>query len=412
MDVLILSQYFAPEIGAPQTRLRAIVDELASRGIRVRVVTAMPNYPEGEIRAEYRRRLLLTEQARGVTIHRVWMYPAKGAGFGRLAGYLSFAAMSVIGLVRAGRRPSIVFVESPPLTTALPGLVYAKLCRAKAVLNVADLWPDAAVEVGALATDGRAAKVAYRLEAWAYRRADFINFVTDGVYSALCGKGVPDRKLIALPNGVDARLFPTSPLPTDSPRRFLYAGTIGLNHGADILVLAVARCRDQDVIVNLEFLGGGSDRLRLEAIARELALDTVTFRDPVSLERLPEEIAHSHVGVVSAKDMPTTRGGRPSKLFPFLSCGRPILFSGAGEGAQIVSDAEAGIVVANEVEATADAFCRLSSMSAPVLQEFGDRSAALATNYSWTATIELWLESLVARTARSNARSSASGRNL
>src|SRR5215469_7059521 len=46
---LILTQYYAPEIGAPQIRLRSVARELQRHGIQVTVLTALPNYPVGKI---------------------------------------------------------------------------------------------------------------------------------------------------------------------------------------------------------------------------------------------------------------------------------------------------------------------------------------------------------------------------
>ncbi len=56
-DILILTQYFPPESGAPSVRLMAMAHELQKLGIRVRVVTGMPNYPLGAIYPKYRGRI-------------------------------------------------------------------------------------------------------------------------------------------------------------------------------------------------------------------------------------------------------------------------------------------------------------------------------------------------------------------
>jgi colanic acid biosynthesis glycosyl transferase WcaI len=147
--LVVLTQYFAPEVGAAQTRLSAVVAELVRRGVNVDVVTAMPNYPQGRIHEGYRRKLYTKEHRAGATVRRVWVYAAQGAGAKRLVNYASFAAACTVGLA-ATRKPTHVFIESPPLTTAVAGLLYARMRRATAILNVADLWPDAAIEVGAL----------------------------------------------------------------------------------------------------------------------------------------------------------------------------------------------------------------------------------------------------------------------
>src|SRR5271169_50872 len=149
MRLLILTQYYPPEIGAPQTRLQAMAAELKHMGHEVEVVTAMPNYPRGSIFPEYRRRFYCRELRDEIVVHRVWMYAAMGGGIRRVLSYGSFVLMSVLGLFRA-RKADYIFVESPPLPLTLPAYIFARLWGASAIMNVADLWPSAAVEMGLL----------------------------------------------------------------------------------------------------------------------------------------------------------------------------------------------------------------------------------------------------------------------
>src|ERR1041384_7000315 len=109
---LILTQYFPPEVGAPQVRLLAMGKELKSQGHDVRVVTAMPSYPRGRVFAGYRGRWRLSEEIEGLPVTRTWIHTATGSGFGRLAGYLSFALTSVLACLRCAR-PRDPFVGLP-----------------------------------------------------------------------------------------------------------------------------------------------------------------------------------------------------------------------------------------------------------------------------------------------------------
>ncbi|MDM8568563.1 hypothetical protein QUF50_03430, partial [Thiotrichales bacterium HSG1] len=90
MRFLILSQYFPPETGAPQTRLASMSRELLRLGHTVEVVTAMPNYPTGKIFSDYQNQFYQLDNWEGIKIHRVWMYATSGAGIKRLLNYLSF----------------------------------------------------------------------------------------------------------------------------------------------------------------------------------------------------------------------------------------------------------------------------------------------------------------------------------
>src|SRR4029078_2225739 len=121
-DWLLVTQYYYPEPGAPQIRLRALAKELTRLGRRVTVLTGMPNYPEGVIHEGYGGKLKLTEEVDRVQVHRIWLYPAGGKNpIKRLLNYLSFTFHALFYL-KLARRKDIVFVEAQPITLALYGL--------------------------------------------------------------------------------------------------------------------------------------------------------------------------------------------------------------------------------------------------------------------------------------------------
>ena len=96
MKILILSQYFPPEIGAPQNRLFELACRLQSHNIEINVLTAMPNYPHMEIHEKYRGKLKAREEMHGMTIHRRWIFVSKNSGiFVRLLNYFSFVITSL-----------------------------------------------------------------------------------------------------------------------------------------------------------------------------------------------------------------------------------------------------------------------------------------------------------------------------
>src|SRR5215472_15159037 len=110
MKLLLLTQYFPPEIGAAPTRLQNIVRELVKVGNDVEIVTGLPNYPMGRFFEGYENTFYRKERKGGVTLHRVWMLPALGGGLRRILNYLTFTATSVWGLLHS-QKPDFLFVE-------------------------------------------------------------------------------------------------------------------------------------------------------------------------------------------------------------------------------------------------------------------------------------------------------------
>ena len=398
VHVVLLSMYFPPEVGAPQTRLAAITRALVAAGHTVEVVTGMPNYPTGRVFDGYRRSIWRTERREGVVIRRVWILAAMGGGTKRLLSYLSFTATCVLGLVRC-RRPQIVFIESPPLFTAVPGIVAARLWRALAVFNVADLWPDAAVELGAL-RPGRQLDAALALERWAYRRADVVNAVTDSVRQVLVeDKHIPSEKLVELPNGVDTDLFaPGSAEPGFHHDALVYAGTVGYIHAAERLVEAMAQLRDTPVRLLFYASGSGLDALR--TAAREANLDSIEFHEPVPLEELAPVLRDCLAGVVTLADVAMAEKTRPSKMFPVMASARPVLFCGRGEGARIIRDQGAGIVVDNDPEQIARAVRELVDDPAAAARAGEAGRRFVEAELSWTRICRAWLDAVLPRLRR------------
>ena len=74
MKLLILTQYFPPEIGAPQNRLYELALRLQKNGIDVSVLTAMPNYPQMKIHQNYKGKCYCKETLNELKIHRAWIY--------------------------------------------------------------------------------------------------------------------------------------------------------------------------------------------------------------------------------------------------------------------------------------------------------------------------------------------------
>jgi len=405
MKILILTLYFPPEIGAAPTRLHAIALELAKLGHSVEVVTGMPNYPQGRIFPAYRTRLYLREVWDGIVIHRVWLYSSVGQGISRLLNYLSFSLFSLYGLFRS-QKPDYLFVESPPLTLTGPGRIYAFLRGVPLILNVADLWPDTLVEMGLL-KPGFTLDLLYKLERWAYQQATYVNAVTEGLRNSLLKeKAVPLEKVFFLPNGVDTQLHqPSHPdeqliqaLGLKEKKVILYSGTLGRAHGLKN-VLEAAKILEAEQDIHFMFLGDGSERPALEEMTKRLRLHNVSFHEAVPAEKLAPYHSIAHCGLVSLRNLSIFEGARPSKMFPLMAAGKPLIFCGNGEGAELVRQAKAGIVVRpGDAQALASAIPKLLR-NAGLLEELGANSRQFVEeHYEWPRLVGKWVGELAAAT--------------
>ncbi len=399
---LFVTQYFPPERGAAQVRLGSVTRELQRRGHDVEVLTAIPNYPTGRFFDGWSRRPWQRRNEDGIRVVRLWIWPAMGSGLGRVANYLSFGLASIVGLLGA-RSATWTVVEYPTLFGAVPAVAWCRLRRRKVVVNVADLWVDASVAVGAL-PDGRLVEVLRRIERWMLQQADAVNAVTEGVREALVEKGVDPQRLCWLPNGADVDLFaPGPPEPADTAALrlgedeylFIYAGTHGYVHGLDV-VLDAAEALDGEPVRFL-LVGGGSEKDRLVADAARRGLRSVAFWDPVAPERVADLLRLASGGIACTRAGELYQSIRSAKMLPMMASGRPVLYSGDDEGARLVAAHGAGIATpAGDAGALADAVRRIVA-DPEVGAAMGARGRAYVVEHSsWQAVVGRWLDDLAA----------------
>jgi glycosyltransferase involved in cell wall biosynthesis len=353
LRVVILSHYFPPEVGAPQARLFELASRAAAAGLDVTVVTGFPNYPTGVIADGYRGRWRMTETFKGIRVIRTGVYATPNRGFvRRILNHLSFAFSSLFASRMLGK-VDVFFVESPPLFLGLAALAYRRLKRAPYVFNVSDIWPQSAVELGAL-RNRWAIRASEWLEMHLYRRAARVSVVTPGMVERLAARGVPREKLFLLTNGVDTTVFQPAPpdaalaqrLELDERKVFLYAGTHGMAQGLDIVLEAARRTKNPDVLYVLA--GEGAEKAELVAKAKSEAITNLRFLPNQPKDAMPALLNLAYATIVPLKRLDLFKAALPSKMFESMATARPIVASLWGEAADLVANADAGIVVAPE----------------------------------------------------------------
>ncbi|TNF00574.1 MAG: glycosyltransferase WbuB, partial [Bacteroidetes bacterium] len=136
MKILILTQYYPPEVGAPQNRLHELAIRLKAKGLEIEVLTALPNYPSMEIHKEYRNGKNREEVIDGIKVYRAGIFVSKSKGIiKRLLNYFSFVWTSYWRGRKLGKY-DFLLVESPPLFLGYSALRLSKRLKAKLIFNV------------------------------------------------------------------------------------------------------------------------------------------------------------------------------------------------------------------------------------------------------------------------------------
>lgn len=338
MKLLILTQYFPPEVGAPQNRLYELAVRLQQKGIEVTVLTAMPNYPQMSVYKGYQGKWYIKEPMNGLTIHRSWIYTTKSKGiFKRLLNYFSFCASSFfVGWFKLGKFDYIL-CESPPLFLGKTAFLLKKLKGAKLLFNVSDLWPESAERLG-LVTNTYFLKLATWLEEFLYKHADLISGQTQGIVQNISQR-FPAKKIYWLPNGVDLNYYKADAVLDDwrskhyfKPADFilLYAGIIGHAQGLEVMLNAAQQLKNNELI-KFVLVGSGPEKEKLQDLKKQMQLNNVFFFDAVGKKEMPAIIAACNAAVVPLKRLDLFKGAIPSKIFENLAMKKPILLGVEGE---------------------------------------------------------------------------------
>jgi len=369
MRILILTQYYPPEVGAQQNRLSDLARRLARSGHTVTVLTALPSYQKGEIFEGYRGRFTVVEQSDGIRIIRTWIYPLRRPSFGlRLLNYLSFVFSSLaLGTWKVGKQDCVV-AQSPPLFLLISGFVISRLKKAKFIVNISDLWPASAVAMGILRSRALIA-LSIRLEEFLYRHASLITAQTQGIVESIRSR-CPDVRVELMTNGVDTEAFqvPQQPeLRTLVRKEFKlqekfvvgYAGLHGLAQGLETVIMAakvLAGCED----IVFALFGEGPEKDLLKRLARQALLANVHFYPAQPASRMPEVLSLFDCALIPLKRLDLFQGALPSKMFEAMAASVPVIVGVDGEARRLVDKAQAGICVEPEnPKALADAVLRL-----------------------------------------------------
>ena len=369
VGVVVICPHFAPDTAPTGTVMTRIVEELVGLGHRVHVVTALPWYRSHAIEPGWGGRWIRREATDWGSITRVHPFPGDSRTnlVRRAIGFVGYSLLAGFEALRIGgwfRRADVVIAMSPPLTLGVTGWMVASARRAPLVFNVQDVFPDAAIETGAI-TNRTIIAAARRLERLTYRLADGVTVLSTDLADNVRAKlpsGLAGR-VHEIPNFVDTDEI----RPGDRATRYrselgvgdgpvvLYGGNVGFSQSLDLMIAAARARPDVTFLIN----GNGAARASLEEAASDLG--NVIFRGYIAAERLSELLATGDVHVVPLKSG-LARVSVPSKTYSILAAGRPVVAAiDPGTAVpRILEESGAGLAVdPDDVEAFVDALSRL-----------------------------------------------------
>jgi len=386
--IIILTNYFPPEIGGAAHLFYELAENMVKFGHRVTVVTGFPRYNIKKRPESYKGKLLMREEMSGVQVLRLWMPIIPRTNL-ILRGFEHFLVPVILflgGLI-AGRH-DVMLIYSPPLPLGLSAYLLSRIYRFPFVVNIQDLFPKEAVLLGLLKN-----RVLIRLfeaiERFIYQKADFVTVHSPGNREHVLAHGGHSERVRVVHNWVDVKRV--RPLPRENSfshehgldGRFVvsYAGTMGWCQDMSVIVEAAYYLRDYHDIVFL-MVGDGPEKAKTEEHARRLGLRNILFLPMQSWSKYPEVLAASDISMINLNEKLTTPVV-PSKLLNIMAAGRPVVasFPLNGDAPKIVAEAGCGLFVeAGDSEGLAKAILTLYH-NPDLAREMGHRGRLYAEQH-------------------------------
>jgi len=358
LRLAVLCPHFEPDTAPTGAVMTRIVHELVALGHEVHVITSLPWYRAHAIEPGWTGRRVRRVRMPWGSITRVDPFPGddKANLLRRATGFAGFSALALWRGVRGGKVDGVLAM-SPPLTNGLVGWAMKVARRGPLVFNIQDVFPDAAIETGAI-SNRWIILAARALERFSYRRADAVTVLSTDLRDNVVAK-LPKRlagRVRVIPNFVLTDEI--RPLDRMTPYRHqlgigtepvvLYAGNVGFSQSLELVVAAAREMPDVTFLIN----GEGSAKAKL--VGEVAGLANIRLGDYQPMSRLAEVLATGDIHVVPLR-AGLGRVSVPSKTYSILAAGRPVVaaIDPGTEVPRILAESGGGVAVPPD---DADAF--------------------------------------------------------
>jgi len=377
MHILVVSQYFLPE----EFHINDIASSLCKKGIQVDVLTGQPNYPGGRIFSNYKWWGLGKNVVAGMRVFRVPLVPRGNSGsFRLLLNYCSFVLSALLFgplLVRRQKYDAIMVYGTSPILQAIPAIYLGFLKSAPVTLWLQDLWPESLAATKHVRNETVLSAIRL-LVGWIYRRTNLI-LIQSRAFEPSVRAICRDTPIVYFPNSVDIAFVDgpriDAPLPIlpelDDSFVVMLAGNVGIAQAPEV-ILEAARLLQGVSQIRFVVLGQGSRWESIRDQAKALGLRNLHLPGRFPVQTMPALMRKAAVLLVTLTDEPIFALTVPNKVQAYMAAGRPILACLNGEGARLVTEAQAGLSVpAENARALADAVMQLYNMPMDELAQMG-----------------------------------------
>jgi len=399
MEILVISQHFPPEKSGNASRIFDMSSHLHKLGANVTVLAPHPSFPSGSFKRKWSISEYRTVGGINLVNLLAWQPNNENPSFmGRIAYYITFPLHTVLWILFNFHKFDVIITSAPPIFSGFGGIPAKLLLKKKWVMDVRDLWINAAISLGFLKKGSLFEKMSRAYEQICYSNADMICVTTEELGQDIMRtyKNIDERKIKVTPNGVDTHYF----YPVDVPKKnqIIYAGNIGHAQDLEDVILAMKKINEQ-FDLKLLIVGSGDIKGHLEKVTEENGLtDYVEFPGLLPREEIPKMLSESLIGVAPLKKLKTLEYAVPTKAYEYMACGIPFIGCGEGEIRKLAERSDGGIIAENDPGAIADTILHI--LKNPAKQaEMGKKGRAFVDKHysrqQIAANLKSGLESIV-----------------
>jgi glycosyltransferase involved in cell wall biosynthesis len=276
------------------------------------------------------------ETFHGVHITRLPLRRRRG---GKLSYMLRYGAFILLaGAILAGRtlkrRYDLVHVHNMPDILVFSALI-PKLFGAKLVLDLHDPMPELMMTIFGFREESFPVWLLKKFEAWSISFADAVLTTNEAFRKLFLSRGCLPQKISVVMNSPDEEIFqyqePFRQLSTarDAAKPFviMYHGSLVERHGVDLAVTAVGNLRLKIPGAELRIYGRSTPFLErvLDSVRKSERSGAVRYLGPMKLEQIPAAIRECDVGVIPNRRSAFTEINMPTRIFEYLSQGKPVI---------------------------------------------------------------------------------------
>ncbi len=359
MKILVISQHYYPE----NFRITDICEELVKRDFQVDVICGLPNYPEGIVLEEYKKKINREQKINGVNIHRCYEI---GRGNSKLKLFLNYYSVCLSMKRKAKRlkeKYDLVFINQlSPVMVSWAGLTYAKKNNVPCIMYCYDLWPDS-LAAGGINKKSLIYKYFFKISNKCYHSVDKI-FVTSKMFINYFKTihNIFDDKIEYLPQYCED-IFANIKFEESNNHyvNYVFAGNVGKMQSVETIIKAAKFVKKENIKIHI--IGDGSNLEMCKRLCENYELDNVYFYGKRPLEEMPKFYSFADAMIVSLVKNDIISKTLPGKIQSYMSAGKPIIGCIDGETQEIIKEANCGLCCeAEDSEKLAELFIQMAKL--------------------------------------------------